>query len=166
MDISGGGSLRILGAALILLSGSAGYYSFSRSVQREQILLRDVIGALEQLAGSIRWRNLSLPEGIAELSDREFSGKYFKAVINNMASNMTLHDAWRLAFSQYCGEDGDILRRIELEGDAQRVIGSLCQCVETLEAHYRQRQNELRQRKRLCAAGLFSAAGILVVILA
>lgn len=166
MGVSGGGSVRVLGAVLILLGGSAAFLSFSHAARREQILLRDLIAALELLASGVRWRGLPLPDGIAELAERKISGPYFVKIGSNLTSNMTLQSSWVLAFSDISGEAGGILRRTELGGDTQQVLGSLRQCVEELSACYGERQGLLRQQKKLCAAGLFSAAGIVIILLA
>ncbi len=158
--------MRAAGAALILLGGAWAFLCFSRSVRREQALLQDVIAALEQLAGEVRWKNLPLPEGIEGLARRRISGAYFREIGEMMKRNMTLQEAWEKAFDRFPGEEGEILRRLELGGDARQVQGALGRCAEALRAVFTARRESLAQRMKLCAAGLLSAAGLLVVILA
>ncbi len=165
MGVSGGGSVRITGAALILAGGAMAYLRYVGAARREVELLRDVIAALEQLAGEIRWKKLPLPDGIEALSEGRISAPYFAEVTRGVKSGITLQKAWRNTFSRYPGECGEILGHLELDGDSKRIVGALGQGAEALRSILGERRGSMAQRLRLCAAGIFSAAGVLVVIL-
>ena len=73
--------------------------------------------------------------------------------------------AWRQGFAALSGEGGRILRRLEPEGDEQRILGELTWAAGELTELRRRLEQESRQREKLWFAGLFSGAGLLLILL-
>ena len=73
--------------------------------------------------------------------------------------------AWRQGFAALSGEGGRILRRLEPEGDEQRILGELTWAAGELTELRRGLEQESRQREKLWFAGLFSGAGLLLILL-
>ncbi len=165
MALPGGGSVRLFGAALILLAGGLEFLCYLQTNRQEKALLRDVISALELLASGVRWRRIPLPVGIDELGSREISGYLFAGVRKNMTGGMTLQEAWRLAFHELPGEAGDVLRHVDLGGDALRVEGELLHCAQALRGLYRERCSAQAERTRLRAALTLCAVGAVIIVL-
>ena len=136
------GSLLLLGGALWLWLGLV-------QAQRRQLrLLEELAASLEQMASAIRFRRETLLRLLAALEE----GISFPA-------------AWRQGFAALSGEGGRILRRLEPEGDEQRILGELTWAAGELTELRRGLEQESRQREKLWFAGLFSGAGLLLILL-
>ena len=157
--------MKLAGAVMVLLGGVAAFVNYSRTQRRQLRLVRDISAALTQLAGEIRWRNLSIPQAIDHLCDRKISGPYFGEIADLMKSNMTLQESWQSVFSHLPTEMAEILFALEWGGDAERQEKSILYAAGQMTELSRTSGESLRQREKLCAAAALSGAGLLIVIL-
>ena len=146
------GSLLLLGGALWLWLGLV-------QAQRRQLRL------LEELASAIRFRRETLLRLLAAQRQRPLAGPYYGAVLAALEEGISLPAAWRQGFAALSGEGGRILRRLEPEGDEQRILGELTWAAGELTELRRGLEQESRQREKLWFAGLFSGAGLLLILL-
>ena len=150
------GSLLLLGGALWLWLGLV-------QAQRRQLrLLEELAASLEQMASAIRFRRETL---LAAQRQRPLAGPYYGAVLAALEEGISLPAAWRQGFAALSGEGGRILRRLEPEGDEQRILGELTWAAGELTELRRGLEQESRQREKLWFAGLFSGAGLLLILL-
>lgn len=150
------GSLLLLGGALWLWLGLV-------QAQRRQLrLLEELAASLEQMASAIRFRRETLLRLLAAQRQRPLAGPYYGAVLEE---GISLPAAWRQGFAALSGEGGRILRRLEPEGDEQRILGELTWAAGELTELRRGLEQESRQREKLWFAGLFSGAGLLLILL-
>ncbi|MEE1401562.1 MAG: hypothetical protein UF305_04655, partial [Oscillospiraceae bacterium] len=113
------GSLLLLGGALWLWLGLV-------QAQRRQLrLLEELAASLEQMASAIRFRRETLLRLLAAQRQRPLAGPYYGAVLAALEEGISLPAAWRQGFAALSGEGGRILRRLEPEGDEQRILGEL-----------------------------------------
>ena len=91
--------------------------------------------------------------------------RYYGAVLAALEEGISLPAAWRQGFAALSGEGGRILRRLEPEGDEQRILGELTWAAGELTELRRGLEQESRQREKLWFAGLFSGAGLLLILL-
>ncbi len=157
--------MKLTGAVLVLLGGITVFWSYSRALRRELALIRDLAGALTQLAGEIRWKMIPLPEGIRHLTNRRESGKFFSDIVILLESNTTLQEAWRSEFTTLSPSISDILCAIEWGGDLIRQEGSILYAASQMTELGESKKDALQQREKNCAAAALSAAGLLVMIL-
>ena len=152
------GSLLLLGGALWLWLGLV-------QAQRRQLrLLEELAASLEQMASAIRFRRETLLRLLAAQRQRPLAGPYYGAVLAALEEGISLPAAWRQGFAALSGE-GRILRRLEPEGDEQRILGELTWAAGELTELRRGLEQESRQREKLWFAGLFSGAGLLLILL-
>ena len=153
------GSLLLLGGALWLWLGLV-------QAQRRQLrLLEELAASLEQMASAIRFRRETLLWLLAAQRQRPLAGPYYGAVLAALEEGISLPAAWRQGFAALSGEGGRILRRLEPEGDEQRILGELTWAAGELTELRRGLEQESRQREKLWFAGLFSGAGLLLILL-
>ena len=170
------GSLLLLGGALWLWLGLV-------QAQRRQLrLLEELAASLEQMASAIRFRRETLLRLLAAQRQRPLAGPYYGAVLaaleektdkpepvrpfkSYLEEGISLPAAWRQGFAALSGEGGRILRRLEPEGDEQRILGELTWAAGELTELRRGLEQESRQREKLWFAGLFSGAGLLLILL-
>ncbi len=153
------GSLLLLGGALWLWLGLV-------QAQRRQLrLLEELAASLEQMASSIRFRRETLLRLLAAQRQRPLAGPYYGAVLAALEEGISLPAAWRQGFAALSGEGGRILRRLEPEGDEQRILGELTWAAGELTELRKGLEQESRQREKLWFAGLFSGAGLLLILL-
>lgn len=153
------GSLLLLGGALWLWLGLV-------QAQRRQLrLLEELAASLEQMASAIRFRRETLPRLLAAQRQRPLAGPYYGAVLAALEEGISLPAAWRQGFAALSGEGGRILRRLEPEGDEQRILGELTWAAGELTELRKGLEQESRQREKLWFAGLFSGAGLLLILL-
>ena len=148
------GSLLLLGGALWLWLGL---------VQAQRRLLEELAASLEQMASAIRFRRETLLRLLAAQRQRPLAGPYYGAVLAALEEGISLPAAWRQGFAALSGEGGRILRR--LEPDEQRILGELTWAAGELTELRRRLEQESRQREKLWFAGLFSGAGLLLILL-
>lgn len=153
------GSLLLLGGALWLWLGLV-------QAQRRQLrLLEELAASLEQMASAIRFRRETQLRLLAAQRQRPLAGPYYGAVLAALEEGISLPAAWRQGFAALSGEGGRILRRLEPEGDEQRILGELTWAAGELTELRRRLEQESRQREKLWFAGLFSGAGLLLILL-
>ena len=153
------GSLLLLGGALWLWLGLV-------QAQRRQLrLLEELAASLEQMTSAIRFRRETLLRLLAAQRQRPLAGPYYGAVLAALEEGISLPAAWRQGFAALSGEGGRILRRLEPEGDEQRILGELTWAAGELTELRRGLEQERRQREKLWFAGLFSGAGLLLILL-
>lgn len=153
------GSLLLLGGALWLWLGLV-------QAQRRQLrLLEELAASLEQMASAIRFRRETQLRLLAAQRQRPLAGPYYGAVLAALEEGISLPAAWRQGFAALSGEGGRILRRLEPEGDEQRILGELTWAAGELTELRRGLEQESRQREKLWFAGLFSGAGLLLILL-
>ena len=87
------------------------------------------------------------------------------SVLAALEEGISFPAAWRQGFAALSGEGGRILRRLEPEGDEQRILGELTWAAGELTELRRGLEQESRQREKLWFAGLFSGAGLLLILL-
>ena len=114
---------------------------------------------------AIRWQRMPLPQVFQTLARRECCGPYFEKMANMLQSNIPLQTAWEKAFRNIPCGGGDILCRIALEGDGERLEGALRSAREELTVLCRRREETDRQRGRVRAAAVLSAACLLIILL-
>lgn len=102
---------------------------------------------------------------LAAQRQRPLAGPYYGAVLAALEEGISLPAAWRQGFAALSGEGGRILRRLEPEGDEQRILGELTWAAGELTELRRGLEQESRQREKLWFAGLFSGAGLLLILL-
>jgi len=79
---------------------------------------------------------------------------------------MPLQEVWRQTFKGSRDTDSAaILCRVELNGDAERIEGSLACARQELNRLCQEREAVSRQESRVAAAGVLSAAGFLIILL-
>ena len=135
------GSLLLLGGALWLWLGLV-------QAQRRQLrLLEELAASLEQMASAIRFRRETLLRLLAAQRQRPLAGPYYGAVLAALEEGISFPAAWRQ------------------EGDEQRILGELTWAAGELTELRRGLEQESRQREKLWFAGLFSGAGLLLILL-
>lgn len=102
---------------------------------------------------------------LAAQRQRPLAGPYYGAVLAALEEGISFPAAWRQGFAALSGEGGRILRRLEPEGDEQRILGELTWAAGELTELRRGLEQESRQREKLWFAGLFSGAGLLLILL-
>lgn len=114
---------------------------------------------------AIRFRRETLLRLLAAQRQRPLAGPYYGAVLAALEEGISFPAAWRQGFAALSGEGGRILRRLEPEGDEQRILGELTWAAGELTELRRGLEQESRQREKLWFAGLFSGAGLLLILL-
>ena len=117
------------------------------------------------MASAIRFRRETLLRLLAAQRQRPLAGPYYGAVLAALEEGISLPAAWRQGFAALSGEGGRILRRLEPEGDEQRILGELTWAAGELTELRKGLEQESRQREKLWFAGLFSGAGLLLILL-
>ena len=122
--------------------------------------------ALGHMEAAIRWQQRPMIPLLSELAQRPLCGKYFSDILRNVQSEMPLHIAWKKEMGRMQdAEAAQILQAVELGGDTRHLLTQL-QYAQQLLHHLAERraQDDVRDR-RLTGAALFSAAGLLVILL-
>ena len=158
-------TVRIIGGGLILLAAVYGLWSAGRYRRQRQALLWSLVEALGYMETAIRWQRMPLPQVFQTLARRECCGPYFERVAGMLQSNTPLQCAWEKVFRDVPCGGGDILCRIALEGDGERLEGALRSAREELAALCRHREEAERQQGRVRAAAVLSAACLVIILL-
>ena len=118
------------------------------------------------MEAAIRWQRQSMTPLLTELAQRPRCGAYFAAILKNVESNIPLQAAWDNAFSALPdAETADILRSVELTGDETCLLTGLQYGQRRLRQLAERREQADTRDRRLTGAALFSAAGLLVILL-
>ena len=156
---------RVIGGGMILLAAVYGLWSAGKCRRQQRALLWALAEALGYMETAIRWQRMPLPQVLQTLARRENCGPYFERVAGMLRSNIPLQDAWEKAFQDLPCGGGDILCRIALEGDGERLEGALRSAREELTALCRRREEAERQQGRVRAAAVLSAACLVIILL-
>ena len=157
---------KIAGALLLLLACamiSARYIGEKRRAIR---LAEAFAAALCRMEGMIRWQNLPLPRVLEQESQKKPCGEYFSEISQYIKSGCTLHSLWQETFARI-PESGtrDLLCRLDLQGDAQQVMGALHLTAEELRAHAAEMAQRQRQNERLWVAASGCITAVLIIVL-
>ena len=115
---------------------------------------------------AIRWQRQSMTPLLTELAQRPCCGTYFAEVLGEVGRNISLQTAWDHAFSALTdAEAAEILRSMELTGDETHLLTGLQYAQRRLRQLTERREREDTRDRRLTGAALFSAAGLLVILL-
>ena len=157
---------KLLGAALI---GAAAVWGFAAR-QRQLRQRRELVGSLQQALGhmtsAIRCQRQPMTPLLTELAQRPCCGTYFAEVLEEVGRNIPLQVAWNDAFSSLTdAETADILRGLELTGDETHLLAGLQYAQRRLHQLTERREREDTRDRRLTGAAMFSAAGLLMILL-
>ncbi len=154
-----------VGGALLVLLGIAVYCGGWIAGKRQELRqIYALAAALERMEGAVRWQQLSM-DRILERESAGDCGRWFGAIKEHMGSGFALQAAWENTFSTMEFGIADILCRVELQGDAKQIMGSLCLAAEQLRRLAAETESRQGQRERLCVAAGTSLGGLLIILL-
>ncbi|MBQ0038179.1 MAG: hypothetical protein KBS74_05845 [Clostridiales bacterium] len=158
--------MRALGIVMIL-SGSVWIAAADvRSRRRTLRLLGELEAALRDMETGIRWKRQMLPDIIAQQAKRPLCGAYFAAVSDGLRLEIPLQDAWQSAFAALKMQEArECLQNTELCGDEKRIMGNLNMAAEHLHKLHEELHAKQRQEEKLHLTVVFSAAGMLIILL-
>ena len=132
--------MRTGGAALVLAAAVLGLWRYGVQRRQRRTLVWALAAAIGEMESAIRWQQTPMMALLEGLAARETVGQYFRQVADMVQGGMPLQRAWEKAFSAIPdGEAGEILARLRLGGDRERLVGALGQTRQELEALYRRR---------------------------
>ena len=156
---------KLAGGGLILAGAVYVLRLWYRRRRRQREVLWSLVGALGYMETAIRWQRMPLPQIFQTLAHRPHCGPYFEKIAISLKSDIPLHTLWENAFSDLQGDGGTILRRVELNGDGERLVGALRSAREELAELCRHREKADRQQGRVTGAAVLSAACLLIILL-
>ena len=155
---------KLLGASALLASALWTVLSVLSRQRRQTALLRELAAALDAMAAAIRWQRRPLPEAIAAMERYPLAGPYFRQVGGLLRAGKPLNEAWQRVFSRL-SVGGVWMTALELSGDEEKLTDGLLYTARQLKACCRRRSEGQRQSAKLWAAGMLSAAGLLIILL-
>lgn len=155
---------KLLGAAALLASALWTVLSVLSRQRRQTALLRELAAALDAMAAAIRWQRRPLPEAIAAMERYPLAGPYFRQVGGLLRAGKTLNEAWQRVFSRL-SVGREWMTALELSGDEEKLTDGLLYTARQLKACCRRQSEGQRQSAKLWAAGMLSAAGLLIILL-
>ena len=157
---------KLLGAALIGGGAVGSFAAYRRQMRRRRTMLQSLLQAVSHMETAVRWRRLPMTPLLTELAQWPCYGEYFAAVLKKMEGHIPLHTAWKEVFTAIPdGDVSDILCAVELTGDETQLLAALQYAQHGLRQLAQRRQEEDIRERRLTGAALFSAAGLLVILL-
>ena len=154
---------KLLGASALLASALWTVLSVLSRQRRQTALLRELAAALDAMAAAIRWQRRPLPEAIAAMERYPLAGPYFRQVGGLLRAGKPLNEAWQRVFSRL-SVGGAWMTALELSGE-EKLTDGLLYTARQLKACCRRRSEGQRQSAKLWAAGMLSAAGLLIILL-
>lgn len=154
---------KLLGASALLASALWTVLSVLSRQRRQTALLRELAAALDAMAAAIRWQRRPLPEAIAAMERYPLAGPYFRQVGGLLRAGKPLNEAWQRVFSRL-SVGGAWMTALELSGDEEKLTDGLLYTARQLKACCRRRSEGQRQSAKLWAAGMLSAAGLLIIL--
>ena len=137
-----------------------------RQLRQRRELVQALTQALAHMETAIRWQRQPVTPLLGALAQRPCCGTYFAAVLKMLESDMPLQTAWDKAFFAISdAETAAILRGMELTGDETQLLAGLQYAQQRLRQLAERREREDIRDRRLTGAALFSAAGLLVILL-
>lgn len=157
---------KLLGVLLLVSAAGWCWWSRMRQQRQRRAVLAAVTQALGYMETAIRWQQRPMIPLLSELAQRPLCGKYFAAILRDVQGEIPLHTAWKKEMEQMTDtEAAQILQAVELGGDTQHLLTQLQYAQQLLrQLAERRAQDDIRDR-RLTGAALFSAAGLLVILL-
>lgn len=155
---------KLLGASALLASALWTVLSVLSRQRRQTALLRELAAALDAMTAAIRWQRRPLPEAIAAMERYPLAGPYFHQVGGLLRAGKPLNEAWQRVFSRL-SVGGAWMTALELSGDEEKLTDGLLYTARQLKACCRRRSEGQRQSAKLWAAGMLSAAGLLIILL-
>lgn len=156
----------LLGSGAILFAAVYVLVSEHRRQAARQALVWALRQALEDMETAIRWEKKPLPALLSSLKDRPFCDVYFSEIENGLQGGIPLHTAWNNAFARLQDREmADILCRVTLGGDSERLQAALKRGGEELERLYRWRQELDRQQRRVRGAAVVSVSCLVIILL-
>lgn len=157
---------KVTGALLLIL---ACVFVCSRWIAERRRAIRlteELAAALERMEGMIRWQKLPLPGILARESVGNACGSWFGEVCRRMETGLPLPEAWRGAFGAITPErTRELMCRLDLQGDAQQIMGALHLTAEELRSYAAQMAARQQQSERLCVAAGGCITAVLVIAL-
>ena len=154
------------GAVLVLAAAVLGLWRYGGQRRRRRTLVWALAAAVGEMESAIRWQQTPMPALLDGLTERETVGTYFRETADMVQGGMPLQCAWEKTFGNIPdGEAGEILLRLRLGGDRERLVGALGRTREELEALYRRRCREDGQKNRVTAAAALCGAGLVIILL-
>ena len=154
------------GAVLVLAAAVLGLWRYGGQRRRRRTLVWALAAAVGEMESAIRWQQTPMPALLEGLSAREAVGEYFRKTAEMVQGGIPLQYAWEQAFGQISdGAAGEILLRLTLGGDRERLVGALGRTREELEALYRRRCREDGQKNRVTTAAALCGAGLVIILL-
>lgn len=155
-----------MGGGAILFAAAYVLVQEHRRQAARQGLVWALRQALEDMETAIRWEKKPLPALLSTLKDRPFCDVYFSEIESKLQGGITLHTAWNNVFASLPDrETADILCRVTLGGDSERLQAAFKRGGEELERLHRQRQELDRQQRRVRGAAVVSAACLVIILL-
>ena len=160
MTVQAGGAVLVLAAAVL------GLWRYGVQRRQRRTLVWALAAAIGEMESAIRWQQTPMMALLEGLAARETVGQYFHETADMVQGGMPLQCAWEKAFyAIQDGEAGEILARLRLGGDRERLVGALGQTRQELEELYRRRCREDGQRSRVTTAAALCGAGLVIILL-
>ena len=143
-------TVQVGGAVLVLAAAVLGLWRYGVQRRQRRTLVWALAAAIGEMESAIRWQQTPMMALLEGLAARETVGQYFHETADMVQGGITLQCAWEKAFSAIQdGEAGEILARLRLGGDRERLVGALGQTRQELEELYRRRCREDGQRSHI-----------------
>lgn len=160
MTVQAGGAVLVLAAAVL------GLWRYGVQRRQRRTLVWVLAAAIGEMESAIRWQQTPMMALLEGLAARETVGQYFHETADMVQGGITLQCAWKQVFEKMPdGEAGEILARLTLGGDRERLVGALGQTRQELEELYRRRCREDGQRSRVTTAAALCGAGLVIILL-
>ena len=160
MTVQAGGAVLVLAAAVL------GLWRYGVQRRQRRTLLWALAAAMGEMESAIRWQQTPMMTLLEGLSARETVGIYFRQTADMVQGGIPLQRAWEHIFSKIMdGEAGEILLRLRLGGDRERLVGALGRTREELETLYQRRCREDGQKNRVTTAAALCGAGLVIILL-
>lgn len=151
---------------MIVLAAWGGLLCYGRQLREQQLLLWELAAALGEMESAIRWQRTPVPQILEKMQERGRCGDWFGRVLQKLRSDMPLQQCWDTTFADMEDtEIGEAVRRVQWNGDSERLIGALAHCREELETLHGRRAEEIRQKKRVTSGAVLCAAGLVIILL-
>lgn len=157
---------KLVGAATLILACLSICGKWITEKRRAIWLSVEFASALERMEGRIRWQNLPLLRVLEQESEHHPCGGFFLEVCKGVKGGSPLHESWRNAFAAMSDRTArGLLCRLDLQGDARQIMGSLHLTAEELRSHAAVMSEKQRQSEQLCVAIGGCVTALLVIIL-
>lgn len=150
----------------MLAAAVLGLWRCGAQRRQRRALVWALAAAVGEMESAIRWQQTPMMALLEGLAARDGAGTYFRQVAEMVKDGITLQCSWEQVFDKMPdGEAGEILARLRLGGDRERLVGALGQTRQELEELYRRRCREDGQRSRVTTAAALCGAGVVIILL-